>query len=159
MRIFPIITATLVCVALYFLILDRETLMSFAGRFGGDAVETAAGPDDAAPVEAQGAGTETDERVHVVVRRSLAQVTENAVVLRGRTEALRQVVVSAETSGRIVSDPLRAGARGGRGAAFVRDRRGHPAVGAGRGGGPSARGRGPPARGARAIAAGPRASG
>jgi membrane fusion protein, multidrug efflux system len=111
MRIFPIITATLVCVALYFLILDRETLMSFAGRFGGDAVETAAGPDDAAPVEAQGAGTETDERVHVVVRRSLAQVTENAVVLRGRTEALRQVVVSAETSGRIVSDPLRAGAQ------------------------------------------------
>jgi multidrug efflux system membrane fusion protein len=44
------------------------------------------------------------------VRRSEAQVTENAVVLRGRTEAARQVDVAAETSGRIVSEPIRAGA-------------------------------------------------
>lgn len=111
MRIFPIITATLVCVALYFLILDRETLLSFAGRFGGDAVETTAQPVDAAPAPSEDPVAEEDDRVHVVVRRSQAQVTENAVVLRGRTEALRQVVVSAETSGRIISEPLRAGAQ------------------------------------------------
>ncbi|MDG3042746.1 efflux RND transporter periplasmic adaptor subunit [Roseicyclus marinus] len=112
MRIFPIITATLVCVALYFVILDRETLMSFAGRFGGDTTgetsETAPAGETPAPAAEPG---EEDARIHVVVRRSEAQVTENAVVLRGRTEALRQVVVSAETSGRIVSEPLRAGAR------------------------------------------------
>lgn len=111
MRIFPIITATLVCVALYFLILDRETLLSFAGRFGGDEVETTAQPVDAAPAPSEDPVAEEDDRVHVVVRRSQAQVTENAVVLRGRTEALRQVVVSAETSGRIISEPLRAGAQ------------------------------------------------
>ena len=112
MRIFPIITATLVCVALYFLILDRETLMSFAGRFGGTTAQESAGTEAAAdtPAPSAEAGGQ-DERVHVVARRSEAQVTENAVVLRGRTEALRQVVVSAETSGRIVSEPLRAGAQ------------------------------------------------
>ena len=111
MRIFPIITATLVCVALYFVILDRESLMSFAGRFGGEETTTVAAADTAEPAtEATDAASGGDTRVHVVVRRSEAQVTENAVVLRGRTEALRQVVVAAETSGRILSEPLRAGA-------------------------------------------------
>lgn len=110
MRIFPIITATLVCVALYFLILDRDSLLGFAARFGGgDVVETTgdAPAPDAAPVAHS---TPERDAIRVVVRRSSAQVTENAVVLRGRTEALRQVVVSAETSGRIISEPLRAGA-------------------------------------------------
>lgn len=114
MRIFPIITAALVCVALYFVILDRDTLVGFAGRFDAtEASETA--PDDTATPETEataeaGAEDETSGRIHVVARRSEAQVTGNAVVLRGRTEALRQVIVSAETSGRIVSEPLRAGA-------------------------------------------------
>ncbi len=48
MRIFPIITATLVCVALYFLILDRQTLLDFAARFGAaDTTEQAADPAQA----------------------------------------------------------------------------------------------------------------
>ncbi len=111
MRIFPIITATLVCIALYFLILDRETLTSFAGRFTGDeAIATAPDAPAESPAAVAPPETAADTRIHVVVRRSEAQVTENAVVLRGRTEALRQVVVSAETSGRIMSEPLRAGA-------------------------------------------------
>lgn len=114
MRIFPIITATLVCIALYFVILDRETLIGFSDRFGpadsavtDPAAAVADATTDAAPAPD---ATAADGRVHVVARRSQAQVTENAVVLRGRTEALRQVVVSAETSGRIISEPLRAGA-------------------------------------------------
>jgi multidrug efflux system membrane fusion protein len=113
MRIFPIITATLVCVALYFLILDRDRLMEFAARFGGaEIVETT---DDSSP-DANTANAsiapadESDaQAIRVVVRRSEAQVTGNAVVLRGRTEAVREVIVSSETSGRIVSEPLRAG--------------------------------------------------
>jgi len=109
MRIFPIITAALVCVALYFVILDRETLLDFADRFA-PAGETAQPPAPLA-AETDAADTDVDANVvHVVARRSEAQVTENAVMLRGRTEAVRQVVVSAETSGRIISEPLRAGA-------------------------------------------------
>ncbi len=112
MKPFPLVIAALVCVALYFAILDRETLLDFAGRLGPD--DTATGTDEAAaaaatPVAAAAADRET-HRVHVTVRRSEAQPAENAVVLRGRTEALREVDVAAETSGRIVSDPIRAGA-------------------------------------------------
>jgi multidrug efflux system membrane fusion protein len=107
MKPFPIIVAALVCVTLYFVILDRETLVNFASGFGPDdsaaVMEEEAGPPVAAEVD-------SDTRVHVTARRSEAQVAENAVLLRGRTEALRQVDVAAETSGRIVSDPLRAGA-------------------------------------------------
>ena len=110
MRIFPIITATLVCVALYFVILDRDRLMGLAAQFGGEDVPAPAA-EAAAPRAQDPAEAAPDARVHVVVRQSVAEVTENAVILRGRTEALRQVVVAAETSGRIVSEPLRAGAQ------------------------------------------------
>lgn len=111
MRIFPIISATLVCVALYFVILDRETLLDFAGRFGAaETAQTSAPVADSPRPEVAAPGADDAGGIHVVVRRSEAQVTGNAVVLRGRTEAVRQVMVSAETSGRIISEPLRAGA-------------------------------------------------
>jgi multidrug efflux system membrane fusion protein len=111
MKSVPLIIAALVCVALYFVILDRETLVDFAARFGPETAETAEGGE--VPVEdiaAEAQPVAAEDLVHVTVRRSEAQVTENAVVLRGRTEAARQVNVSSETSGRIVSDPIRAGA-------------------------------------------------
>jgi len=108
MRVFPMIIATLVCVALYFVILERDRLVEFAAGFGPEPTETAS------EATAEGIPTVTDAppdlRVHVVARRSEAQVTENAVQLRGRTEALREVTAAAETSGRIISDPIRAGA-------------------------------------------------
>ncbi|WP_284265012.1 efflux RND transporter periplasmic adaptor subunit [Roseicyclus amphidinii] len=111
MRPFPLIIAALVCVALYFVILDRERLVGFATRFAPEPTGTVAEPlteETAAAAPAESAPD--DARVHVVARRSEAQVTENAVQLRGRTEALREVTAAAETSGRIISDPIRAGA-------------------------------------------------
>lgn len=109
MRLFPFLIAALVCIALYFLILDRQTLLDFAARFAPEAQQDAEAPAEAAEAVEAAAAPE-DGRVHVVVRRSEAQLAENAVQLRGRTEALRLVAVSAETSGRIVSTPIRAGA-------------------------------------------------
>ncbi|WP_224814853.1 efflux RND transporter periplasmic adaptor subunit [Hasllibacter sp. MH4015] len=111
MRLFPLITAALVCVALYFAILNRDALVSFASGF---VPEPTNAPTEATP-EADVADTEEvtdpdDDRIHVVVRRSEAQVTENAVLLRGRTEALRLVDVASEAMGRIISTPIRAGA-------------------------------------------------
>ena len=110
MRVFPLITAAFVCVALYFIVLDRETLVNFAAGFGPSTEDTQttsdATPDDAV-IEA---AADTDDRVHVTVRKSQARSAENAVPLRGRTEALRQVDVAAEISGRIISEPIRAGA-------------------------------------------------
>jgi multidrug efflux system membrane fusion protein len=112
MKPFPIIVAALVCVTLYFVVLDRETLVNFASGFGPD--ETAAVTVTRPAVEAMPVAAEAEDgrhgRVHVTARRSEAQVAENAVLLRGRTEALRDVDVASETSGRIMSEPLRAGA-------------------------------------------------
>ncbi|WP_071673307.1 efflux RND transporter periplasmic adaptor subunit [Nioella nitratireducens] len=112
MRVFPMITALLVCVVLYGVVMQRDRLVSFAQSFRGEtpAPEAAAMPEaDTAP-EAEAPAGLRPGTVSVVTRHSVAQEVDTAVVLRGRTEAARQVVVRAETSGRIVSDPIRAGA-------------------------------------------------
>lgn len=97
MRLFPILTALIVSAFLYALVIEREALMVFA--------QTATGQGDAA------ADTEEDAqpRVGVIVLKSQAQTIDNAVILRGQTEAARQVEVRAETSGLVVSDPMRKG--------------------------------------------------
>jgi multidrug efflux system membrane fusion protein len=41
--------------------------------------------------------------------KSTAQTVDSAVILRGRTEAARQVTIATETAGRVTSDPLRKG--------------------------------------------------
>lgn len=109
MRLFPLLTAALVCVALYFVVLDRDSLVEFAERF---VPEPNNAPTDimALSEDDPALAADDDGLINVVVRRSEAQVTENAVLLRGRTEALRLVDVSSETMGRIVSTPIRAGA-------------------------------------------------
>ncbi len=96
MRLMPLITAVLVTIALYFLVIERETLLAFAQATPPDAAEDAA---EAPPPEA----------VRVVALRSTAQMIDSAVVLRGRTEAARQVAVQSEISGLVISEPLRKG--------------------------------------------------
>ncbi|SFR47428.1 efflux RND transporter periplasmic adaptor subunit [Litoreibacter janthinus] len=104
MRFFSIVTAIVVTLVLYLIVFERDRLLSFAS---GDAD---------APVEEivaeQPASSESDEAervVSVVAMRSAAQAIDNAVLLRGRTEAARQVDVRAETSGLVSSEPLRKG--------------------------------------------------
>ena len=111
MRIFPIVTAVIVCVALYFVILNRAALVEFAAGLvpaAENAVETEAVAAEAESPEAE--PEFPDDVVRVVARRSESQTIADALLLRGRTEATRQVTVAAETSGRIISDPIRAGA-------------------------------------------------
>lgn len=112
MRLFPILTACIVAVVLFFAVLQRQALIDFAQGFGADAApevvpeaapEIAAIPEDTAPEAA------ADRRVHVLVRKSEARAVENAVLVRGQTEAARQVVVMAETSGAVISEPLAKG--------------------------------------------------
>ncbi len=107
MRLFPLLTAALVTVALYFVVLDRDSLVQFAERFAPEPNNRPVTVDAPAEDAAEIVG---DDRINVVVRRSLSELAENAVQLRGRTEALRLVNVSSEVSGRIVSTPIRAGA-------------------------------------------------
>ncbi|MCC5956990.1 MAG: efflux RND transporter periplasmic adaptor subunit [Natronohydrobacter sp.] len=97
MRIFPLVTALTVTATLYLAVMERESLLGFAGVLADDADEIVTDPAEVA-------------RVRVVATRSQAQPVANAVVLRGRTEAMRQVEIRSETSGLVISDPIRRGA-------------------------------------------------
>ncbi len=107
MRFFSLVTAILVMAALYALVFERDSLLSFAGR----APDTAAEDVETPVADAEEVEVESEGRVvRVVAMKSEARTVDNAVVLRGRTEADRQVEVRAETSGQIISEPLRKGA-------------------------------------------------
>jgi len=108
MKLVPFLSAILVMVFFYFIVVEREALFEFAG-IGGDSTEVDAqnevAVDDAPsdPVEAP------EKSVAVIARKSIAQVIDSAVILRGETQAARQVELRAETSGQVVTEPLRKG--------------------------------------------------
>jgi multidrug efflux system membrane fusion protein len=128
MRFVSILSALMVVAVLYLVVLERPQLIAFAqgdraalgrtaaadivrGAFGAEPALPAETEPDPEPEPAAEAQPERSEReVAVVAQTSTAQPIDRAVVLRGRTEAARQVEVRAETSGRVVSDPLRRGA-------------------------------------------------
>jgi len=105
MRIIPAITALLVLAGLYLVVFERETLVSFARPTASEESLVAGGDTgtDAAAVTGESV-------VGVVAIRSVAQTIDSAVILRGRTEAARQVTVASETSGLVISEPRRKGA-------------------------------------------------
>ncbi|MEE9388728.1 MAG: efflux RND transporter periplasmic adaptor subunit [Paracoccaceae bacterium] len=107
MRIFPIITAILVIVTLYLLVFERQRIVDFAT--GNDAVMTDEIAADEMPTPAEMADEDAETRVSVVIMASQAQEIASAVLVRGQTEAARQVDVRAETAGQVISEPLRKG--------------------------------------------------
>jgi multidrug efflux system membrane fusion protein len=84
--------------SLYALVFERDTVMAVA--------QNAAPAGEAGSAEAD----PTEAAVSVVALSSEAREIDGAVVLRGRTEVARQVEVRAETTGKVVSSPLRKGA-------------------------------------------------
>lgn len=104
MKIFPIISALLVSAILYLVIFQRDALLDFAGASPAPDAQAADGQvaDDDAQDESNAVG--------VVAIHSVAQTIDSAVIMRGRTEAARQVTVAAETTGLVISEPLRKGA-------------------------------------------------
>lgn len=106
MRIVPILTAVAVTASLYMLVIERNDLMAFAR--GEDA--PAAAEDETGPAEGQQLAEAGESRVGVVALQSKARTIGNAVILRGQTQAIRQVEVRAETTSTVISEPLRKGA-------------------------------------------------
>ncbi len=99
MRILPILMAIVVAFILYFAIIDRETARVFLGISDvTEAEETAETTTFDTPVK--------KALIKVVAQHSSAQQIDSAVVLRGQTEAARQVEVRAETSSTVISPPL-----------------------------------------------------
>lgn len=106
MRPLSIITALLVMLALYGVVFERDRLLDFAN---GGAVEAAERPEDETRAAQPILEEDTAQRVSVVALRVAQQNVADGVLLRGRTEADRQVDVKAETSGLVKSAPLRKG--------------------------------------------------
>lgn len=104
MKLMPLLSAILVAGFLYLLVIERDTLQAFAQ--GEEPAETESADTAADPAAVD---EEAPTGIRVVARHSVAEIVENAVVLRGRTEAARDVTVAAETSGLVVSEPLRKG--------------------------------------------------
>lgn len=112
MRVVPIITATLVTAGLYLAVFERDTVMAFArGTDAADPVGQVESADNATDKDVTGAEIvdASNTAIGVVVMRSEAAPIDSAVVLRGDTQAARQVEVRAETSAVVVSEPLRKG--------------------------------------------------
>lgn len=101
MRLFSIFAAVFVAIGIYLFVMERDWLL-------GTTAETTA--EEAAPSAAATPTTQGPTPVGVVAIRSSARQIDSAVVLRGQTEADRQVDLRAETTGQIVSAPLRKGA-------------------------------------------------
>jgi len=103
MKLIPVLTALLVSAGLYLLVFERDRLFDFAQPAPTEELQDMA--------EAQTPDVVVrDSTVGVVAVHSVAQTIDSAVILRGRTEAARQVTVASETTGLVISEPLRKGA-------------------------------------------------
>ncbi len=107
MRLIPVLTALFVSAFLYFVVVERDRLAAFAGNGAPEA--TLEETTEAATVPQTVSSSEQSNAIRVVAIKSEARTIDSAVVLRGETEADRQVEVRAETSGLVISEPLRRG--------------------------------------------------
>ena len=110
MKILHIVVAIIVCAFLYLLVFERDRLKGFSGT--SDVSENSGQTDQGKNLKtaASTSGGEPQKLVSVIALHSQAKPIQNAVILRGRTQAARQVTVKAETSGTVISTPLRKGA-------------------------------------------------
>lgn len=109
MRIMSVITAIVVAAALLVLVLERDRLLEFASMGATNEPDLTQAEQEPEP-ELEPEANLPEGTVRVMARHSVAKIVDSSVNLRGETEAMRQVIVRAETSGKIVSEPLRAGA-------------------------------------------------
>jgi multidrug efflux system membrane fusion protein len=105
MRLVPILIAVLVSGLIYAFVFERDRLLALLPQTEAQSSESpATGAETGESAQSQ---TET---MRVVVQRSKARDVDSAVIVRGRTEADRIVELRAETSGLVISQPLRKGA-------------------------------------------------
>ncbi|VAV99758.1 Probable Co/Zn/Cd efflux system membrane fusion protein [hydrothermal vent metagenome] len=103
MRLFPILAAIVVSALIYAFVFQRAALVAMFAAAPAKEVATPA-TDQTSPPE------DAPKRVGVIAVHSTAQLVNNALILRGQTEADREVELRSETSGQVISEPLRKGA-------------------------------------------------
>ncbi|MCY4543516.1 MAG: efflux RND transporter periplasmic adaptor subunit [Rhodobacteraceae bacterium] len=115
MRIFSLLTAALVALALYFLVIQRDQLFAALRGSPPDSTQQEPAETPGAGVTETAAAPQQDDaedsvpRLSVLAVKSVAQNVVSGALLRGQTEAARSVEVRSETSGLVVSEPLRKG--------------------------------------------------
>ena len=104
MRLVPILAAILVSALIYVFIFQRDAVT------GGDTADASTGQETAGAEASSEDDTSASDVIGVIAVKSTARAIDSAVILRGQTEADREVDLRAETSGQVISDPLRKGA-------------------------------------------------
>ncbi len=97
MKFIHILTALLVTGFIYATVMERDALLAFAG------VETTPETPEDTPQD------NAPKAVPVVTMHSVEREVQSGIVLRGTTQAARRIDMRAETSGRVVSQPLPSG--------------------------------------------------
>lgn len=114
MRLIPMITAILVTGFLYVAVFERDALLAYALGNSQSQTEPDGTKSQTAPLSEAKQPPETiasaAPKIGVVVLHSSAQTVDSAVILRGQTQAARQVEVRSETVAIVISEPLRKGA-------------------------------------------------
>ncbi len=110
MKLLPLLIAIIVSAFLYLMVFERDRLLNFASTEPEMPVAQTQQPESMETDTTVTPDSDPEHRVSVVVINSVAKTIDSAVLLRGRTEAARQVIVMAETSGKVISAPLRKGA-------------------------------------------------
>ena len=108
MRVISIIVAVIVAISLYFLFVDRNSLINFLSKFQNEEeIETNLEIDK----QISEKKSDKSQLPFVIVKSSVAEKTDNILVLRGRTEAIRKVEVRAEVNGGVISEPRLKGSK------------------------------------------------
>jgi multidrug efflux system membrane fusion protein len=116
MRIVPILAAVLVSVLIYAFVFERDRIAAVFPDTPQDQAEAGTSDDTEDP----DTGSRARGPMRVIVQRSSAREVDSAVTLRGQTEANRFVELRAETSGLVISEPVRNGALVDRGDVLCR---------------------------------------
>ncbi|MBL1436871.1 MAG: efflux RND transporter periplasmic adaptor subunit [Rhodobacteraceae bacterium] len=97
MKFIHVFTALLVSAFLYAIVMERDALLSFAGV------------EPKAETTEDVAENNAPKAVPVVTMHSVAREVQSGIVLRGTTQAARRIEMRAESTGRVVSQPLPSG--------------------------------------------------
>ncbi|MEL6619726.1 MAG: efflux RND transporter periplasmic adaptor subunit [Pseudomonadota bacterium] len=116
MRFVSMILAVAVAAVLYLWVIERERTLAFIAErtapadAPSDTAQDADGTAAKADVDTEAEAEAEEALIKVVARKSIAREIDSAVILRGQTEAARQVDVRSETTSTVISPPLRKGA-------------------------------------------------
>ena len=108
MRLISILVSVIVAFSLYFLIVDRKSLVEFIRNFQKEKEILSELDNNSKSIKNS---IKENELPIVLVKKSKEIITDNTLILRGSTEAIRKVEVRAEVNGGVISEPRLKGSR------------------------------------------------